>query len=58
MADVGGRARVELKSDLCGEPELSNDLKDAANRKRKFRRDGPAGAAYRPQTRNIVTVRI
>ena len=33
----------------CGEPELSDDLKDAANRKRKFCRDGTSGATYRPQ---------
>jgi hypothetical protein len=31
--------------------------KDAANRKTKFRRDGTSGAAYRPQTGDIVSVR-
>jgi hypothetical protein len=42
----------------CGEPELSEDLKDAANRKRKLRCDGTSGAAYRPQPGDILTVRI
>ena len=61
------KARVSLFLDFegedcgnqsCGKPELSDDLKDAANRKREFRRDGTSSAAYRPQTGDILTLRI
>ena len=40
------------------EPELSDDLKDAANWNPEFLRDCPASQSLRPQTGDAVTVRV
>jgi hypothetical protein len=41
-----------------GEPELSGDLKDAPNGNRQFLRNRPTSQSLRPQTGNVIAIRI